>query len=161
QDSLSGIASVSDAQWTFTGEGLASRQFTATDNAGNTVTIANDPVKIDLTPPTITFVNRLPAANGAGWNNVPVDVTWQGSDSLSGVSAPTVARHLGTEGHGQSATGTCTDNAGNTASNTVGSIHIDLTPPVLTFGAQSPGANGNGWNNTSVNLPFTASDPLS
>jgi len=60
-----------------------------------------------------------------------VDVTWQCGDVLSGVTAQTVARHVGSEGDAQSATQSCVDVAGNTASNTVGTIRIDLTPPTV------------------------------
>lgn len=174
QDNLSGVAQILDpsgnqlpftqsspAQYTFTSEGRDSLAFTIIDNAGNSRVVTNNPILIDLTPPTITFQSRLPAANGAGWNNAPVDVTWQCGDSLSGATTPSVRTHMGTEGDGQSAIGTCTDRAGNTASATVGNIRIDLTPPALTFGAQTPPANANGWNSTSVTVPFTVTDSLS
>lgn len=49
----------------------------------------------------------------------------------------------------------------NLAALTFGPILIDKTPPVLLFGAASPGANPAGWNNTNVAVPFTASDVLS
>jgi hypothetical protein len=35
---------------------------------------------------------------------------------------------------------------------------LDNTPPTLTFGTPVPAPNANGWNNTSVTVPFTASD---
>ena len=34
----------------------------------------------------------------------------------------------------------------------------DTTPPTLTWGSQTPAANGFGWNNTPVDLPFTTFD---
>ena len=37
----------------------------------------------------------------------------------------------------------------------------DWTPPTLTWGAATPAANGAGWNNTVVDLPFTTADDLS
>ncbi|HET9787261.1 MAG TPA: PQQ-binding-like beta-propeller repeat protein, partial [Pyrinomonadaceae bacterium] len=37
----------------------------------------------------------------------------------------------------------------------------DTTAPTLTWGSQTPAANPAGWNNTSVDLPFTTSDDLS
>ncbi|HSB27888.1 MAG TPA: PQQ-binding-like beta-propeller repeat protein, partial [Pyrinomonadaceae bacterium] len=37
----------------------------------------------------------------------------------------------------------------------------DTTPPTLTWGSQTPAANSSGWNNASVDLPFTTSDDLS
>lgn len=35
---------------------------------------------------------------------------------------------------------------------------LDNLPPVVTFGVPVPAPNANGWNNTSVTVPFTASD---
>jgi sugar lactone lactonase YvrE len=35
---------------------------------------------------------------------------------------------------------------------------LDNTPPTVTFGIPVPAPNANGWNNTSVTIPFTASD---
>jgi hypothetical protein len=58
-------------------------------------------------------------------------VTFTCSDSLSGLAAgsPPAPTILSTEGTGQSASGTCTDVAGNPASATVSNIKIDLTAP--------------------------------
>ena len=35
---------------------------------------------------------------------------------------------------------------------------LDNMPPTVTFGIPVPAPNANGWNNTSVTIPFTASD---
>jgi sugar lactone lactonase YvrE len=35
---------------------------------------------------------------------------------------------------------------------------LDNTPPTITLQAPTPAANANGWNNTNVSIPFTASD---
>jgi hypothetical protein len=40
-------------------------------------------------------------------------------------------------------------------------LRIDATPPALAWGAPSPAPNAAGWNNTPVDIPFTASDSLS
>ena len=53
------------------------------------------------------------------------------------------------------------DSSGNTEATNSQSIDIDGTNPTLTFGAPSPAANAAGWNNTSVSIPFTASDATS
>jgi hypothetical protein len=45
--------------------------------------------------------------------------------------SPNVSQTINTEGQNQSATGTCTDNAGNAASDTQTGISIDKTSPVL------------------------------
>ena len=80
---------------------------------------------VDTTDPLITFVSRTPAANGNGWNNTNVTVNWSCADSGSGVLSATKAETVSTEGPNQSATGTCTDHAGNTATDTQTGINID------------------------------------
>lgn len=119
----------------------------------------NTPGTLDLTPPTITFVSRTPA-NGAGWNNTDVTITWSCTDLGSGVVSPTVNVTVTTEGSGQSATGTCTNRAGLTASNTQTGINIDKTAPIASASA-SPAPNGNGWNNSNVTVSFSGTDDRS
>jgi hypothetical protein len=105
----------------------------ATDAHGNsasgsfTVTVK----LVDTTPPTITFVSRLPAPNSLSWNNSDVTVTWSCSDN-EGVLSPTVTQVVSMEGAALSAIGTCTDTSGNTASDTQTGINIDKTAPTLS-----------------------------
>jgi hypothetical protein len=134
---------------------------TAKDQAGNTASATSEPIRIDLTPPTIALVSRIPAANDNGWNRTHVTTTWQCADALSGVQQPTVVATLAAEGADQSAEGTCVDQAGNKRAASVDGINIDMTAPALDYGAQQPPANANGWNNTPVTIPFTATDALS
>jgi hypothetical protein len=132
------------------------------DNAGNLEGAASNPptqnVEIDGTPPEIAFLSRTPA-NANGWNNSAVRVVWTCVDSESGVADGFVSTVVSTEGQGLSATGTCTDNAGNTVSDTQSGISIDTTAPTIAFGGKSPAANANGWNSTAVNFSWTCSDP--
>jgi hypothetical protein len=58
-------------------------------------------------------------------------VTWACTDATSGPSAPAVSTPVATEGLNQSATGTCLDVAGNSASDIHGNISIDTTAPVV------------------------------
>lgn len=126
---------------------------------GTTVTVTGHylpPVVTDTTPPTITFVSRLPAANSLGWNNSNVTVAWSCSDNV-GVLFPTVTQIVGTEGSALSATGTCTDTSGNTASDTQTGINIDKTAPSL-----SPVVSPNPVTlNGSATVNANASDALS
>jgi uncharacterized repeat protein (TIGR01451 family) len=87
---------------------------------------------IDLTPPDIIGF-RSPDPNNHDWNQTPVTITFQCSDVLSGLAAgsPPAPIVLSTNGAGQSAMGTCTDTAGNSASLTVQPINIDLIAPAL------------------------------
>ena len=64
----------------------------------------------------------------AGWSNGPVTVTWACNDGGSGPLTPTVSQVVTVSG---SATASCTDVAGNTASATVNNIRIDTVPPLV------------------------------
>jgi hypothetical protein len=111
---------------------------------------------VDTHGPVITFVSRT-AANANDWNNGDVTVEWSCADSGSGVVDASVFQTVSTEGANQSATGTCEDVAGNTASDTQTGINIDKTAPTASASA-SPAANGSGWNNTAVTVNFTGDD---
>ncbi len=132
--------------WYVTSSSGCSPRALNSDTAGITVTctatngiglIATAPMslKIDKTRPSITG-SRTPEPNASGWNNAGVTVSFQCSDSLSGLApgsppSPTV---LSTEGVGQSVTRTCQDLAGNSSSSTVSNVNLDLTPPTVTVG---------------------------
>jgi hypothetical protein len=148
------------ASFSITGEGTTTINFFAKDNAGNTETTQTRTIKIDKTAPTITFTSRT-AANADGWNNSDVTVNWSCSDGLSGVVSGTDSNTVTTEGTNQSATGTCTDNAGNSASNTQTGINIDKTDPVATLASRLPAANADGWNNSDVTVKWDCTDALS
>jgi alpha-tubulin suppressor-like RCC1 family protein len=89
-------------------------------------------IRRDATPPGINLASRLPAANSNGWNNANVTVTWSCTDATSGVVSTSVSQPVSSEGQNQSAPGTCTDQAGNTAQATEAGISIDKTPPSLS-----------------------------
>jgi len=158
-DATSGIASCTSPVTVSTDGEDQSISGSCTDNAGNVSSFFDVFFDIDLTAPTISGA-RTPAANANGWNNTDVAVTFTCGDALSGVASCIGNTTLTAEGAGQSATGTATDLAGNTASTTVSGINIDKTAPSITA-SQSPAANGAGWNNTNVTVSFTCSDALS
>jgi uncharacterized repeat protein (TIGR01451 family) len=139
-DELSGVASVSGPT-TLSAEGAGqSVTGTCTDKSGNSAILTVEQINIDKTAPSISG-SRSPLANANGWNNTNVTVSFTCSDSLSGldVGSPPADTMLTAEGAGQSATGTCTDKAGNSASATVGGINIDKTPPAITITAPTNG----------------------
>lgn len=105
-------------------------EYYSVDNAGNSEATKSVQAKLDKTPPKITYTGRT-AANPGGWNNSDVTVNWTCADALSGPMAASVSWTITTEGANQTATGTCTDNAGNSASDTQSGINIDKTPPTL------------------------------
>ncbi|MDP9388719.1 MAG: PxKF domain-containing protein [Actinomycetota bacterium] len=134
------------------------RTTTATDALGNSAT-GSVTVKLDKDLPTIT-PDRSPAANGAGWNNTDVTVSFTTADGLSGVAGSNAPTKTFGEGANQTHTGTVTDVAGNTASATVSGINVDKTAPTLS-GAPTTSANGAGWYKGDVTVAWTAGDALS
>jgi hypothetical protein len=132
---------------------------TARDIGGNAITVNVD-ISLDKTPPVV-IGSRSPAANARGWNKGDVTVSFPGTDSLSGIAGCTPNVVLSAEASNQSATGTCTDVAGNTSSpSTVSGINIDKTPPAARAAAL-PQPNTVGWNRTDVTVTFTGTDALS
>lgn len=117
---------------------------------------------VDTTDPVITYSGQSPAANGAGWNNSDVTVTWTCTDAKSGVTSSTVSATTTGEGDNLSVTGTCQDGAGNTASATESGIKVDKTAPTITGATVPTAPNGsNGWYVTPVTVNWTCTDTLS
>ncbi len=111
---------------------------------------------VDTTPPTVT-ANKTPPDF---WTNQNVTVSFLCSDLVSGLASVSDTDVLSHEGKDQTAMGTCTDRAGNSASTTLRGINIDKTPPTI-IGSRTPGPNTNGWNNADVTLHFDCVDTLS
>jgi hypothetical protein len=145
------------------GDGTHGVLCTATDGVGNSGASGaagnSATVKIDTTAPVIALASRLPAANANGWNKEDVTVTWACSDTTSGVVAGGDSETVGTEGAGQSAVGTCADQAGNAATHTVNGIAIDKTAPTIAPG--TPPAGSPYLLNQVVAASFTCNDTLS
>ena len=132
---------------TVTGEG-ANQSVTNTgscvDKAGNTadaVTVSG--INIDKTAPTITVaLDRAPAASG--WFNLATGsptASFTCSDGLSGLAGPCPSS-IGpfAEGADQSASGSVTDKAGNSASASLNNIDVDLTVPGVSITTPVNGA---------------------
>jgi hypothetical protein len=156
-DPLSGILSCGPTPQVISSEGTSQDVVgTALDNAQNTAT-AHAYVSIDKTAPAIAATADRPA-NDAGWYNDDVIVSFSCGDALSGIDSCAAAQTLG-EGANQSASGTATDLAANSATDGVSGINIDKTAPSLS-GAATTAANGNGWYNGDVTVAWTCSDAL-
>lgn len=103
---------------------------TAKDRAGNEGTDSVT-VKLDKTEPGITAAITAGNLTASGWYNGPVTVTFTCTDALSGVAVCPAPVKL-TDNGVNSAGGTATDVAGNTAAATLGGIRIDQEKPTLT-----------------------------
>jgi len=117
---------------------------------------------VDSTPPIIA-AQRSPFPNLFDWTNQTVKVSFSCSDVVWDVPAPNRV-YFGSEGRNQTATRTCTDGSGNSASTTLTDINIDKTPPFpdpLAPCRTVPPANQNGWYNTSVTVECHFVDSLS
>jgi hypothetical protein len=135
----SGVGDVSGPT-TLSGEG-AGQQVTGSciDAAGNGSSDTVKDVNIDLTAPTIEGV-ASPAPNQAGWNNTPVSVSYICDDGLSGIESCGPDETLSADGIDRSSTGSAVDEAGNSASATVGGIDIDQVAPSVGFSGVAAGA---------------------
>jgi len=133
----------------FEEEGVNELSYYAVDNVENIEgEIHLALVKIDKTPPTIEgFPDRKPNENG--WYNEDVIVHFKAEDQpgLSGLKSVTPDVVVSTEGRDQEVVGTAEDNAGNTASTTVGGINIDKTDPSseITFPEEGEYYNAESW----------------
>ena len=129
---------------------------TAIDKAGNTVT-AETTVSLDKDDPVITTART--AANGNGWNDGPVTISYACADPLSGIASCSPATTLTTEGANQTVAGTATDEAGNTTT-AMATVSIDRTPPTITAAVDTT-ATSSGWYRGPVTIHYTCSDGLS
>lgn len=156
-DETSGIASCT-ADRVVSSEGAGTKVVgTAVDVAGNQGSDTAT-VNLDKTKPTIDgSTDRSPNANG--WYDADVTVSFECADTLSGVASCQAPSTL-SEGAGQSVTGSATDKAGNSSSDTVSGIKVDKTKPVLT-GAVTTAPNAAGWYRGDVVVHWTCSDGLS
>lgn len=177
-DNLSGIATpgTSGSLLISTQGTNQTGQVTVTDVAGNSQTFTSAAVNIDLAAPTISATPN-PAPNGAGWNNSPVTVNFASTDNIGGsgvssitysttgattitpttIMSSTTAITISTEGI-TTITYTSTDLADNVSAPQTLTIKLDATLPTLTWGAPTPPPDASGWNNTAVDLPYTAAD---
>jgi hypothetical protein len=93
----------------------------------------------DTTPPTAA-PTQSPPANANGWNNTDVTVTWNWSDSESGVDPSNCTNESTSSGEGTLVlTASCKDKAGNQGSAQY-KVEVDKTPPSVTVKGVANGA---------------------
>ena len=144
-----------------TSEGETTITYFASDNVGNVEVAHTLMVKIDKTEPSITpsaTISGNPYTAGT-WTNQNVTVTFNCTDALSGVGSVTQPITKSGEGGNQSASGTCTDFAGNSSSSSFTGVNIDKTPP--TISVNSPTAGATYLLNQSVSSNYGCTDLLS
>lgn len=162
-DAGSGLAAPCPSPVTLTADNATTTPVTIFDNAGNESLPASfGPTNIDKNAPAITAaVDRVP--NSFGWYDAPVtiDFTCVGTHrGLGDIASCPANAILSGDGAGQSATGTATDNAGNTSSATFPGINIDQADPTIGF-TITPTPTTFGWRNQPAVVTFDCADPLS
>jgi hypothetical protein len=157
-DSTSGIGSCTSATYSGPDDGGGSVSGTCSDNAGNSAG-ASLGIKYDATPPK---VSAAPArdADTNGWYNHAVGVTFGGTDATSGIDSCSSASYSGPDDASASVSGTCKDNAGNSAGGSFG-LKYDSTPPTVKSAAPGRQPDANGWYNHPLAITFSGADTLS
>ena len=148
-DALSGISGVPASKVLTEGAGQ-SASATVTDAAGNSSTAVVTGINVDKTAPVLT------GSFASGWHKGDVTVTWTCTDAVSLVASAPANDVVKGEGSNLSSTGSCTDNAGNSTTNTVTGIQIDRTAPNTGISGTS-----NGWVNGQVAVTLSPTDNLS
>ena len=130
--------------------------FTCTVNYGGSFVGSSVTVRKDSSPPSVNgTVSRDPDSDG--WYTKPVDVVFGGGDGASGLAGCSGGgTYGGPDGGAVTLSGTCTDNAGNSASASI-TIKYDSTPPSVTAAA-SRAPDVSGWYNHPVDVTFKGTD---
>ncbi len=158
-DATSGIASCTSVTYSGPDSSSATVGGVCKDNAGNTSSAAAFAVKYDSTAPTVTATPAR-AADDNGWYSHAVQVSFAGTDSMSGIASCTApVTYSGPDSSSVSAAGSCVDQAGNkgAASST---LHYDSTGPKVSV-ELSRKPDSNGWFTRPVVAKFVGTDTIS
>jgi hypothetical protein len=131
-DEINGLGTNSaNASLSVSAEGISHVSCFATDVSGNSSTAAAAEIKIDTVAPSISASLDKTAA-ATGWFNIDTGaptVSFSCSDATSGLAAACPASSTFVEGADQSRSETIYDNAGNSATDGVENIDVDLVAP--------------------------------
>ncbi|HEX4735120.1 MAG TPA: hypothetical protein VH247_11940 [Thermoleophilaceae bacterium] len=159
-DALSGIANCQAPTYSGADDLTASLSGTCTDAAGNTDSSpAGVTFKYDGTPPSIdaAALDRPPDVNG--WYNHPVGLLLQGNDATSDPTVCTAPTYSGPNGAAVELIGTCTDQAGNSASRGTPLAYDDSAPEIVISADRLP--DHDGWYNHPVAFSVSGLDTAS
>ncbi|EWT05669.1 hypothetical protein N864_03055 [Intrasporangium chromatireducens Q5-1] len=159
---IDGGAAQNGTSFTLSTEGDHTVTYFSTDKAGNAEAVQTAHVKIDRTAPTISHAFTPLSYKDGVWTNQDVTVTFtcadQGGSGLASCTSP-IDRTAETDVDGAAITGTATDGAGNSATDTA-TVRIDKTKPTITAKADRE-PNAAGWYKDDVTVSYSANDALS
>src|SRR5262249_35124960 len=127
-DAASGIDSCTSATYSGPDDGGASVSGACRGAAGNSAA-ASLRRKHDSTPPQVSASPARPP-DAYGWYNHAVGVAFAGTDATSGIDSCSSASYSGPDDGSASVSGSCKDNAGNSAGASFG-LKYDSTPPAI------------------------------
>jgi hypothetical protein len=142
----------------------------STDTAGTTLTCtatsaggqSSDSVTIkrDATAPSSVSGTLARVADHNGWYTAPVGYQFSGKDATSGIASCSSGTYSGPDGTGLTVSGSCADNAGNSANGSSPAFKYDATAPVVQANADRS-ADHNGWYNAPFTVSFSGTDATS
>jgi hypothetical protein len=159
-DATSGITSCPPRTYAGPDSAAASFTGTCTDAAGNSAS-RDFALKYDSTAPAATAAQPARGPDSNGWYRAPVQVQFSGGDGLSGVHSCSSITYSGPDSGDASASGTCTDEAGNVSGPFAFKLSYDSTKPNVTAGQAARSPDSNGWYNHAVGLSFAGTDGTS
>jgi hypothetical protein len=158
-DPESPISSSNGCETTTINSDTVGQTLTCTATSGGGTSSQSVIIMRDATNPNVTATADRNADHN-GWYNHALTVSFSGTDATSGIaSCAPEANYSGPDTNNGSLSGSCTDQAGNSASATF-NFKYDATAPTIS-GTPSPAANGFGWNKTDVLVDYTCSDDTS
>jgi hypothetical protein len=159
-DATSGIASCTAPTYSGPDDGTANASGSCTDNAGNVGNGSSSTFKYDGSAPSVTGGAPTRGADHAGWYNHAVTVQLTGSDATSGIESCDALGYSGPDTASTTVSGSCTNNAGLSASGNSASFKYDATNPVTSLNS-SRAADSGIWFNHPVNFTWSATDATS
>lgn len=134
-DALSGLAEAPRDR-TFSLSSVATLFPEATDRAGNTVTLPDVVLRVDVDAPSVVLEGIDPGASEDVWGPGPVEVTFQITDAFSGIDTVEYVEGgpvLSEDGGNQSVLVQAADLGGNLTEDLVEFINIDTALPTTTI----------------------------
>ena len=132
------------------------------DLAGNTnAGISSASFKIDLTDPTAILAVTAGTPGANGWYVSDVTVTTSGVETVSGPLSCTTAQNQTTETSGTVFNGSCTNQAGRSATATPLTVKLDKTGPSAALAVTAGTLGTNGWYTSDVTVSTSGSDSVS